>query len=172
MSVLQKQLLDVRLLGLDEKANPRTAQAGTIVDGRNWTMDKEGRIAKRPGQSALAMLDTAGNTLTGRELAALNDELVLGDGKKWYGREPISGKWIARGAAAYERMDVTPMMATGATCNGVDSRLQMDSAQIGRYVLTTMSCVNGGPASDGANSGWVLTDSTTGEVLIALQSLL
>ena len=172
MAVLQKQVLDVRLLGLDEKANPRTSQPGTIVDGRNWTMNKEGRIEKRPGMSALAMLDTAGNAVSlPRELSALGDELVISNARKMYARNPISGEWIPRGYSAYERMDIMPALATTAECNGIDSRLQMDSAQIGRYVLTWASCVDGTADGDAIKSGWFLTDSTTGETLVPLQAL-
>lgn len=172
MAVLQKQVLDVRLLGLDEKSNPRTAQPGTIVDGRNWTMNKEGRIEKRPGMSALVMQDAAGNAVSApRELSALGDELVLSNARKVYARNPISGEWIRRGYSAYERMDIMPALATTAECNGIDSRLQMDSAQIGRFVLTCAYCVDGTIYGDFTRSGWFLMDSTTGETLVPLQTL-
>ena len=166
MAVLQKQPVDVRLLGLDEKANPRTAVAGTITDGRNWTIDKEGRITKRPGLSALAMLDTSANALTGRELAALGTELVLSDGKRWYGRNPESGQWMPRGFAAYERLDISPVVATPAACNGVDSALQMDTAEIDNYRLTLMAQIDGTVIPNVASSGWTLTDAVTGQTLL------
>jgi hypothetical protein len=163
MAVLQKNVLDVRLLGLDEKANRRTSIAGTIVDGGNWTMNKDGTVEKRPGLSALAMLDTSGASVTGgRELASLNDELVLSNGRKLYSREPSTGKWITKGNSAIELLDINSVLATEYVCNGVDSRLSMDTAQIGRYLLT----VAAGKDDDGTSkAGWVLTDSTTDELL-------
>jgi hypothetical protein len=163
MAVLQKNVLDVRLLGLDEKANRRASIAGTIVDGGNWTMNKDGTVEKRPGLSALAMLDTSGASVTeGRELASLNDELVLSNGRKLYSREPSTGKWITKGNSAIERLDINSVLATEYVCNGVDSRLSMDTAQIGRYLLTVAAGKDDAGAS---KAGWVLTDSTTGEIL-------
>ena len=169
MSVLQKQLLDVRLLGLDEKANPRTTQMGTIVDGRNWMITKEQRIEKRLGLGAAAMLDSTGATITGgRELSSHSGELLLNDGKKWYSSNPINGAWIPRGRAAYESLRILPAAATNAECNGVDSRLQMDTAQIGRYLLTFLS--GGSQADDLSESGWMLSDATTGAILLPRQT--
>jgi hypothetical protein len=161
--------LDVRLLGLDQHANPRTAIPGTITDGRNYTMDKVGRIQKRPGQTALAMLDTSSAAVVGRELSSLGDEMVLSDGKKIYSRDPIGGAWIPRGRTAYERLDITSAHATNATCNGRDSFLFMDSAKIGRYQLICMS--GGASYGDTSESEWMVVDSTTGEVLVAPQSV-
>ena len=168
MAVLQKNVLDVRLLGLDEKANRRTSIAGTIVDGGNWTMNKDGTVEKRPGLSALAMLDTSGSSVTGgRELASLNDELVLSNGRKLYSREPSTAKWIAKGITALERLDINSVLSTEYVCNGVDSRLSMDTAQIGRYLLTVAS---GKDDAGTSKAGWMLTDSTTGEIFVIWSS--
>lgn len=165
MAELAQRLLEVRLQGLDEKANPRTAVEGVIVDGRNWMMDKDGRISKRPGSLALDMdAEATDDPITGaRELAALGDELFLHDGIDLYARNPMTGKWIERGRVAYERLDIIPGIATRAECNGRDSRLHLDSAAIGRYVLTVME--GGAADGDATESGWILTDKTTGEIL-------
>lgn len=164
---MQKQILDVRFQGLDQKANPRTTAAGTVIDGANWTMNKDGRIEKRPGCAALAMLDVDGAALVGRELTALGDELVLRTAKKWYARNPQSGVWNHRGRAGFERMLIRPVVATGADCNGVDSRLELGAAQIGTTRLTVMA---GGPSTSSATEGgWLLTDATTGENLVPRQ---
>jgi hypothetical protein len=162
--------LPVQLLGLDEKANPRTSVPGTITDGRNWTMDKDGRMRKRAGLSALSMLDESGSAVTGgRELATLGDELVLCTRDKVHSRDAISGAWIPRGRRALESARVIPACATNAVCNGMDSLLQADTATIGRYVLVVMS---GGttPAND-SESGWMLVDGTSGSVLRAKEQL-
>ena len=171
MATLQKQILDVRLLGLDEKANPRGAQPGTIVDGCNWMMVDDGRIEKRPGTTALPMLDTAGNTVASpRELSSLNDELVLGNARKWYGLNSITGQWIPRGFAAYERLHINQVIATPAPCNGVDSRLLVDSAQIGNYTLLGLS--GGLYDGDYSASCYILVDSATGQIVTQYSNLL
>jgi hypothetical protein len=164
MAAGQKANLDVRLLGLDEKANPRTAVAGTIVDGRNWTMDKDGRVKKRAGLTAAAMLDTDGAAITGgRELASLGEELALCTRDKVYGRDATSGAWAPRGRRAYESARICPAVATNAPCDGTDSFLQMDTATIGRYVLLLTS--GGVEANSDSESGWMLVDGTSGACL-------
>ena len=170
MSALQKQLLDVRLLGLDEKANPRTAIAGTIGSSDNCIMYKDARVQKRPGLSAVAMLGRFGEAVTyARELGVRGSEMMLNDGRKWWARNPVLGSWLPRGYSAYERLDIHPTHTTDAECNGVDSRLQMDSTVSGRYEMTVMS---GGPTTDSlARSGWMVTDHTTGALLVPFQSL-
>ena len=167
MSLLQKQLLDVRLLGLSEKDNPKTSQAGTIVDGLNWQMTKEQRVEKRPGMNALAMLSSGGQTLSGRELASLGQELMLNDGVQWYARNPLTSQWMPRGYSAYESMQILPTIATNAECNGVDSRLQMETAVIGQTAMTFMA--GGDSASDVLESGWLLTNVATGDIIIPRQ---
>jgi len=170
MAAGQPTNLDVRLLGLDEKANPRTAVAGTIIDGSNWSMDKDGRIKKRPGLTALAMLDADGATVTGgRELSALGDELVLATRDKVYGRDATSAAWAARGRRAYESARIWSASATNAVCDGTDSLLQVDSAVIGRYVLILTS--GGVEANDDSESGWMLVDGTSGSCLQAKTTL-
>lgn len=165
MATLQKQPMDVRLVGLDEKANPRVPiQPGIIVDGSNWTMDKDGRVKKRPGLTALAMLDSDGASVTGgRELSALGDELVLATRDKVYGRDAASGAWAPRGRRAYESARIWSASATNAPCDGVDSLLQVDSAVIGRYVLLLAS--GGNKVGGESESGWMLLDGTSGAVL-------
>jgi len=166
MAAGQPSLLDVRLLGLDEKANTRTAVAGTIVDGSNWTMDKDGRVKKRSGLTALAMTDADGAAITGgRELSSLGDELVLATRDKLYGRDSTSGAWAARGRRAYESLRITPANATNAPCDGTESLLQTDAAVIGRYVLVLTS--GGVTAGSESESGWMLVDGTSGATLQA-----
>lgn len=165
MALLQKQVLNVLFQGLDQKANPRTSVPGTWVDGRNWQMAKDGRITKRAGLSALPMLDVNGAAITvPRELAARNDELVLRNQQSWYARDPLSGVWQVKGAAAYEGLTIGPGMTTAATCNGTDSRLQMDAAQIGRYRLLLMA--GGNAVGDSSETRWVLSDAQTGESVV------
>ena len=168
MSILQKQVLDVRLLGMDEKANPREAVAGTIVDADNCIMYKDGRIEKRPGLTPVAMTGRSSEAVTyGRELGVRGSEMMLNDGRKWWARSPVLGQWLPHGYSAHERLDIRPTHTTDAECNGIDSRLQMDSAVIGRYELTVMS---GGPTTDSlTRAGWMVTDHTTGAVLVPFQ---
>ena len=164
MGVLQKSLLDVRFQGLDEKTNPRTAIPATILDGLNWQMLRDQQIRKRNGLSALAMLDTVGAAITGaRELSSRGDDLLLSTRQKIYGRDSVSGKWIQRGVPAYERLDMRVLSNTDATCNGIDSRLQADSATIGDYLLTAMT--GGNAPLDTSASCWLLTNSVTGTSL-------
>ena len=50
----------------------RTELIGTIVDGQNFLMNKDGRIEKRLGCTAVAMLDANGATVAGaRELVVV-----------------------------------------------------------------------------------------------------
>ncbi len=170
MSALQKQVLDVRLLGMDEKANPRESAPGTIIDADNCIMYKDGRVQKRPGTQPIAMLGRAGESVTyARELGVRGSEMMLNDGRKWWARNPVLGQWLPRGYSAYERLDIRPSHTTDAECNGIDSRLQMDSAVIGRYEMIVMA---GGPTVDVLDrSGWMVTDHTTGALLVPFHSL-
>lgn len=166
MAALQKQALDVKLLGLDEKANPREAVPGTLTSLENCVIYKDGRIQKRPGIAALPMADYYGPTITNaRELASHKGELILNDGNRWYQRHPVTGAWLRRGFSAYERLDIAPLCATTAQCNGTDSRLEVDTAAIGRYGLV-VTC---GESLDQA--GWRVLDRDTGAILINQQSL-
>ena len=153
---------------MDEKANPREAVAGTIVDADNCIMYKDGRIEKRPGLTPVAMTGRSSEAVTyGRELGVRGSEMMLNDGRKWWARSPVLGQWLPRGYSAHERLDIRPTHTTDAECNGIDSRLQMDSAVIGRYELTVMS---GGPTTDSlTRAGWMVTDHTTGAVLVPFQ---
>jgi hypothetical protein len=170
MAKLPTQVFDVKLLGLDEKANPREAIPGTLTELDNCVLYKDGRVQKRPGIAPLTMLDRYGTVITNaRELATHNGQLLLNDGVKWYLRHPVSGAWIPVGYSAYERLNISGMSATTAACNGTDSRLEIDSAVIGRYGLTVMS---GGPVdTDWSESGWMLTDIATGSVIIRKQQI-
>lgn len=164
MSVLQKSVLDVRFQGMDEKTNPRTAIPATILDGLNWQMLKDQQIQKRTGLLALALLDDLGTAITGaRELSSHGDELLLSTRQKIYGRDSASGQWIQRGVPAYERLDMRVLSNTLATCNGIDSRLQADSATIGDFLLTVMT--GGNAPLDTSASHWVLTSRATGQAL-------
>lgn len=164
MAAGPKTPLDVRLLGLDQKANPRTAVAGTIIDGRNFTMNKDGRVEKRLGSAALAMLDSSGDAITGtRELSHLDDELVISNGKKVRSREPNTGVWLDKGRPAYERLDIKSLLATISACDGTDSALQLDSAVAGNYALTVMAATGSERAA--GNLSFLLSDRTTGEVV-------
>lgn len=163
MAQLQKQLMDVRLLGLDEKANPRVpVQPGIIIDGRNWAMSKDGRVSKRPGTTAQAMSDGLGHTLVGRELSQLGGALVLGTRSKIHSRTATGTTWDPRGYRAYESMRIQSVCATNAVCNGIDALLQYDSATIGDTTYIVMS--GGNAVGSESETKSIFFDNVTGQV--------
>lgn len=98
---LEAQLVPVQFGGgINTKVDPKQLQAGQLIGLQNAQFTKTGQLNKRFGYTTLnTTVEGGGQILTGVELAAYNDELILFDGNNLYSYLAATGNWSNRGTA-------------------------------------------------------------------------
>jgi len=164
---MRGQMMEVRFRGLNTKADPKSAPAGTLDSATNVYAVRgtgpEGtfELVKRDGFGDLtANIDNtsvgAGSSIaSGKRFGVYGDEMLIGDGKWLHSYSSSLNKWRVRGRMSVATATVTKILGAA----GASARQNVDMAYAGGiYVLT----VFGG--GSGVFKVYVI-DSVTGQVM-------
>ena len=97
---VNKQLVPVKLGGINTKVDPKQLQAGQLLTLSNGQFNKIGQINKRYGYDILnTTIEGGGQISAGVQLSNYNNELILFDGSNIYSYLTTTGNWSNRGTA-------------------------------------------------------------------------
>lgn len=157
---LQKQVIGVRLSGLDTKTDPKTSILGKLelaenVYGRRRT-DQGVEFVKRNGLVHKDPSTTGGDVVAGgKKLGTLGQELLLTDGSMLYSQSELKAEWDPRGRVA----DISAIVERVESNQGVDP-LDTDVAYSSGYLMLVTAREDGAFADGHAE--WYLLNATSG----------
>jgi hypothetical protein len=151
---INKQSIDVSFSkGLDTKTDPKRVPTGNFLSLENTIFDKGGLLQKRNGYSALAPLPNTSYTY----LTTFRDNLTaIGTNISAYNAG--NATWIAKNTI--QPMSINTLSVVRNTFN----QLSCDSAIAANGVMCTAYIEDAG--NFGTRNRYVISDSTTGEIII------
>ncbi len=121
--VLQKQVIDIPVGGLETKIDPKLVPMGRALTLENAEFSTVGSIKKRNGYTAKSRTILGGTSISaGRALFQHRDELLMFDGKKLYAYASGDDTWADKGTKWCVSADYTPAvgLAGDPTANSAD----------------------------------------------------
>lgn len=161
---LPLSLINIPLAGLQTRIDPKAAPVGTMTLAENvWARRRTAaggfEMLKRYGFSPISNAILGGGTISGaRQVAVLNDELVLLDGLRVYTYSAVLQKWLLRGKAQQIAADIRRISGDEGP-----SKVHVDASIIGGYACVVASPDDGTALSTIARI--YVVDLTTGETI-------
>ena len=120
---IQKKIIPLNLFQMpNEKADPQSLAPGTLTTLENARFNKTGRIDKRTGYDALAMLDVDGNTITDcKGLVGDENSMLLWAGDKVYAQNRGQNTWDDKGKYHTCETTIESVDETGGAMVSCDS---------------------------------------------------
>lgn len=161
---LQKQVVPVRILGLDTKADPKWTVQGKLELVENAFQRRVGEYVKRDGVTSLGRdIDGGGSHTTGNKVGALDNDLVMDDGVDVYSWNSTFAKWMRKGRNTRVKLD-TAVLATVA-----QDQTSGSAATAGAYTVYVWEEQVGVTAT--GTPHYSVRDVTTGAYLVSNESI-
>ena len=138
----QKITIDLKA-GIDQKTDPKGRLPVTFETLENGVFNKDGRIDKRTGNTALTSNIQGGGSLSSpNAIAGLGSQLLCQDNSKLYSYSDAATKWVEKGDIP------SAVVTTSQIYAGTESATFASSAKLGDYTAFAFLV---GDTDDGSN---------------------